>query len=95
MKGIIIKWAIVLVIIVIGNVVVKPLLVDTNQVAVSNQLAVAQLEPSDANYIALRTHSNASSMVDRTFKIGTILIIFVTLYTDRKRIMDTIDTAID
>ena len=80
------KWVFVVVVLLAANIGIRPTLKDAHQVMVTDELAVAQLEDSDANYIAMRANSRFQTMIDPIFAIGSIGLIGLTLYSDRKKI---------
>lgn len=80
------KWAFVAIVILAANIAIRPMFHDAHQVMVTDELAVSQLEDSDANYIAMRANSRFQSAIDLFFVVGSFALIGIVLYTDRKKI---------
>lgn len=83
-----IKWIIIVALILVANLGLKPLLVDSQQIIVTDRLAVAQLEDSDENAIAMRANERVAGWVTPVFITGSIALIGLGLYSDRKKIKE-------
>lgn len=81
-----IKWAIVVIMLLVANIGIRPMFHDAHQVMVTDELAVAQLEDSDNNYIAMRANSRFQSAIDPLFVVGSLALVGLALYSDRKKI---------
>lgn len=88
-----IKWIVISVILLLVNIGIRPMVMDSHQFLLNDGLAVAQLNDSDATVIALKASNRTSNMIDWGFSLGSITILGIGLYSDRKKLLDLLNQA--